>query len=233
MLEILISNSFSLQTKLNHFQGRTQISSTQENTQIFLVPYSPFKLYKSGSNSVFQLLCTMWTHTAYVACPMPHLQSCRNLCKKISCRVMQEQEGERLWQSFMNNKLSFQNNSPNRILLIASYPGGNKQPAVRKEIRDLAEKPLLYLFRDGYQWVMRDQKSLRDHLIQYKREIKIYSIIYTVFHCKIKLNLCVQRSVSAELHNQLQSYSVWQCEKGPNNSLYIIFTCSVTKLLCF
>lgn len=44
---------------------------------------------------------------------------------------------------------------------MASYPGGNKQPATRKETRDLAEKPLLYLFRDGYQLVTRDQESLR------------------------------------------------------------------------
>lgn len=61
----------------------------------------------------------------------------------------------------MNKNFSSQNNSPKGILLMASYPGGNKQPATRKETRDLAEKPLLYLFRDGYQLVMRDQESLR------------------------------------------------------------------------
>lgn len=35
MLEILISNSFSLQPKFIHFQGKTQISVTYENT-VFL-----------------------------------------------------------------------------------------------------------------------------------------------------------------------------------------------------
>lgn len=41
MLEILISNSFSLQTKLNHFQGKTQISVTYENTQLSACVLSP------------------------------------------------------------------------------------------------------------------------------------------------------------------------------------------------
>lgn len=39
MLEILTSNSFSLQTKLNsfyyHFQGQTEFPATHENTQLF------------------------------------------------------------------------------------------------------------------------------------------------------------------------------------------------------
>lgn len=61
----------------------------------------------------------------------------------------------------MNKNLFFQNNLPNSILLMASYPQGNKETANKKDSTESEEMPLPYLFRDGYQWVMRDQRSVR------------------------------------------------------------------------
>lgn len=43
---------------------------------------------------------------------------------------------------------------------MASYPQGNKETASKDSI-DSEEMPLPYLFRDGYQWVIRDQRSVR------------------------------------------------------------------------
>lgn len=64
----------------------------------------------------------------------------------------------------MNKNLFFQNTFPNSILLMASYPQGNKETAHKKDSIDLEEMPLPYLFMDGYQWVIRDPRSVRKRL---------------------------------------------------------------------